>query len=166
VPAATLTALFCGGAILLAARRDDAPRAGVLSRVLPIAPLAAAAGFAMVGLIGNSKLASARSAVEAGSWQTAATKARSAERWAPWAAEPFELRAIAEVADRRLGAARSSFREAIAKDPYNWRLWFELAQVSDGAARHAALARALRLNPRGRELKAYRKSASATVGGG
>jgi hypothetical protein len=157
VPAVTLTALFCGAAILVSARRPDNEQAE--SRWTTIVPLAALVGgsaaFAFVGLLGNSKLAAARAAADDGRWKNAATTARSASRWAPWSAEPWELIAFSQLARRQLRASRASFRKAISHDPNDWTLWFELAQASDGAARARALGEARRLNPRSPEIAAY-----------
>ena len=57
-------------------------------------------------------------------------------------------------------AARESFRKAIAKDPHDWTLYYELALASRGAERRAALAAAARLNPLGADIKAARKEGS------
>jgi len=157
VPAVTLTGLFCGAAILVSARRPDDEQAE--ARWTTVGPLATLVGvsaaFAFVGLLGNSKLAAARAAADDGRWQSAATTARSASRWAPWSAEPWELIAFSQLARRELRASRASFRRAISHDPNDWTLWFELAQASDGAARARALGEARRLNPRSPEIAAY-----------
>jgi len=167
VPAVTLSALFCGAAILVAARDEGARRRmPVAGRAACMAAAVSIGVFALVGLVGNSKLSSARAAADQGRWQAAEAKARSAGRWAPWSAAPWELRAVAEVALGQLPAARASFREATRRDPHDWSLWFELAQASSGQARHAALARALRLNPKSPELQTYQRAAGAASAGG
>ncbi|MGH3078462.1 MAG: tetratricopeptide repeat protein, partial [Gaiellaceae bacterium] len=78
----------------------------------------------------------------------AADEARRAERLEPWSVEPLLLlgRARARSGDRV--AAAATFRRAARRDPGNWRSWYELAAVSRGAERAAALRRARELNPR------------------
>lgn len=157
MPAVTLTALFCGAAILVSARRRQEDR-GMARRltVVPLAAVLAVTGVcAFIGLLGNSKVAAARDAADDGSWQTVETKARSASRWAPWLSEPWELLATSQLARGQLSASRASFRKAISKDPRDWTLWFELAQASDGRARRQALAEARRLNPLSPEIAEY-----------
>lgn len=166
VPVVTLAALFCGAAILVAARDEESRRSMPLpGRAACLAAAVSIGVFALVGLIGNSKLSSARAAADQGRWPAAEAKARSARRWAPWSAAPWELRAVAEVALGRLPSARASFHEAIRKDPHDWSLWFELAQASSGQARDAALAQALRLNPRSPEIQTYQGAAGAGSAG-
>ena len=43
-------------------------------------------------------------------------------------------------------AARGYYRKAIAKDDTDWKLWYDLSTVSDGAESSHALAQAVRLN--------------------
>jgi hypothetical protein len=156
LPAVTLVALACGAAILVAAR-PEAP-----TRVLPTRiRLGAAAlavpliAFVVIGLVGNEATNSAKSRANVGDWRRVESKAQSAHRWAPWSATPLELSAVAQLATGRTAAARREFERAVAKDPHDWSLWFELAQASDGTARRRALAEARRLNPLSPEIGAY-----------
>ena len=77
----------------------------------------------------------------------AATEARRAERLAPWSVEPLLLsggRRRARATGRRGG-------DVPARDPPrpgNWRSWYELAAVTRGPERAAALRGARALNPR------------------
>ena len=54
-------------------------------------------------------------------------------------------RAQAARADQRGGSR--TFERVVAREPNHWRAWFELAAVSAGAEREAALRRARALNP-------------------
>jgi len=145
--AVTLAGLLCGGVIVLAARggfeRDlrPFPRAGILVAAL------AAGSFALVGLLGNSALAEAEDAVEAGRWQNAATAAARAERWMPWSARPWVVGGEARLGSGDTAGARMSFRKAVALDPNDWRAWSELAVAETGSARSRAIRRARALNP-------------------
>jgi O-antigen ligase/polysaccharide polymerase Wzy-like membrane protein/tetratricopeptide repeat protein len=158
VTVVTLVAVLCAAALLIGAR-DRRGQGIAVTRARLAVPLALlltlVALFAAVGLVGNSKLAAARTAADDGNWRSAESHARSAQRWAPWASEPWELLATAQLAGGRLGDARRSYRTATEKDPKDWTLWFELAQVSNGASRRRALAEARRLNPLSPEIAGY-----------
>jgi tetratricopeptide (TPR) repeat protein len=153
LPAVALAALACGAAVLIAARSEIKPRClGVAARV----PLAAASlalfAAAFVGLMGNLALARAGEAIAAGDYKQAEADARRARQWAPWSAQPWRKLGEAQLAAGADAAARRSFRRALAKDPTDWFLWFDLGGASKGAARRAAVAGALRLNPLSPEI--------------
>ena len=155
LPAVTLAGLACGAAVLVGGRRGEHERA--LTRVHRVAGLAAvgvAAAFAFATYVGNSALAVSSDAATEGRYERAATEARRATRWTPWASDPWEAIAEAQLARGDEAAARESFRRAIRRDPRDWSLWYGLARASDGAERAAALARARRLNPRSTEVEA------------
>ena len=156
IPAITLAGLFSAAALLVAARTENRTREIVRTgRAVAVGLLAALAVFGLVGLIGNRAVAAAGHAAGSGDWRKVEGKARTAARWAPWSAEPWQLRAEAELAARDRPAAIVDFRSAIAKDRQDWTLWFGLAQASRGQSRRQALAQALRLNPRSPEIADY-----------
>jgi hypothetical protein len=147
MPAVTLTALFCGAAILVATRaRRERPLGSRARAGLLVATLALGA-FAFVGLIGNSALSASADALAASDWSKAEAEARKAARWAPWSSDPWQLLGQIELARGDEIAARAAFRKAIAKDPHNWELWLGLAGSSDGRAQKRALDQVARLNP-------------------
>jgi Flp pilus assembly protein TadD len=151
-----MTALFCGAALLIAARRDEAsPLSRGLRIALVVLVLGLAAG-AFVGVIGNEPLAAARRAAEAGNWREAERQARKAMRWMPWSSEPWQVAGEAQVALGELETARATLRTAIDKDPDDWELWLDLSLASKGRERREAASRALRLNPLGPELASAR----------
>ena len=115
-----------------------------------------ALGF--VGLIGNVALADADRAAGLRQWNKVASEARRAHRWAPWSTEPLHLLAEAQYARDDLAAARSTLREALAKDPANWQLWFNLAAATQGEERARALAKATRLNPLSPQIAIWRNT--------
>jgi hypothetical protein len=165
LPAVTLAALACGAAVLVAARREVpgfalSPRLRLAAAVAALPLLL----FVVIALVGNAATASATNAANDGNWSRAASQARSARRWAPWSATPWQLRAEAQLAGGNVPAARASFRTAVAKDPHDWTLWFGLAQVSHGAAARRALATARRLNPRSPEIAQYAAANASTLG--
>jgi O-Antigen ligase len=156
LPAVTLTALFCGGALLVAARRRDEvlerpARAGALAAAL------AASALALVVAVGNSALASSDDAIAAGNWSKAEAQAKRAKAWAPWSSDPWRRLGEAQAASGDLRGARVSLRRAVAKDGGDWSLWYGLASVARGREQAHALAEATRLNPLGSEVAQLRE---------
>jgi tetratricopeptide (TPR) repeat protein len=153
LPAVTLAALLCGAAVLVAARAEIEPHSFGIRLRIPLAVTSLvlfAASF--VGLMGNLALARAGDAIAASDFRKAESDARSAHRWAPWSGQPWQQLGETQLAAGEYAAARRSFRKALAKDPDDWFLWFDLGGASSGAARRAAIAQALRLNPLSPEI--------------
>lgn len=154
--AVTLAALLCGAAMVLAGTSQARPFG--LARSARVGGLVAAAvvgGFAFVGLVGNRAIASADHAGAARRWSREERDARKAIRWAPWSTEGRRLLAEAQYARGRASSARATLRRALADDPGDWLLWFNLAAASQGQARAHALRSALRLNPHSPEVAEY-----------
>jgi tetratricopeptide (TPR) repeat protein len=150
LPAVTLAGLSCGVALLVARRSaaDERPL-GIRLRALGLAAMVVPAAFTFVAFVGNSALAVASDAASEFEYERAVTHARRASRWTPWASDPWETMGEAQLALGEKTVARSSFLEAIEKDPDDWSLWFGLFRASDGAVRQAAEERVRQLNPRG-----------------
>jgi hypothetical protein len=165
MPVVTVSALFCGLALLIAGRRDA--KAMVVTghaRVAALAVVVALSAFAFVALVGNSALAAADAAVRNDPEQAEA-EARKAMRWAPWSSEPWRMLAKAQFAAGDAAGARRSLRKAIAKEPRDWNLWYELALASDERpAIRKALDEAARLNPRGSQIADLRKALRLPAG--
>jgi hypothetical protein len=158
LPAITLAGLACGAALLVAARRPEDERLlRGRHRALGLTAVGVAAAFAFVTYVGNSALAVSSDAATQGEYERAASEARRAARWAPWASDPWEAIGEAELVRGEELEARRSFRTAIEKDPGDWELWYGLARASDGPERAAALERARRMNPRSTELQAFER---------
>ncbi len=155
--AVTLTALFCGAALLIAGRERASRRAlAVPARGIALVTMLAAVSFAFVGLGSNVALSESGKATAAENWNKAESQARKAISWAPWSSAGWQLLGEAQLQQGQLGAARDSFRTAIAKDRNNWDLWLDLAFASGGRARREAAAAAVRLNPLSPEIEAVR----------
>ena len=157
MPVVIILGLFCGGAVLIAARRDRdvramSPRlrAGALAVVLVISALT------LVATVGNNALAAGASAATAHRWRDSERDARKAMSWMPWSSDPWQMAGEAELAQHNAAAARASFRKAIAKDRSDWELWVDLALASPQPARRRAALVALRLNPLSPEIAASR----------
>jgi hypothetical protein len=148
----TLPAILIGASLVVAARTTDASSSRRAVRPLAIAVASATAVLAFFIILGNVPLTNAIAAADSSRWPDSARQARKAIRWLPWSSEPWRLLGEAELAQRDRAAARAVLRKAIAKDPQNWQLWFDLAAATDGAASKAALARASRLNPLSPEI--------------
>ncbi len=82
--------------------------------------------------------------------------------YAPWSPEPWRKLGEAQAVAGNRAAARVSFRKAIAKDPRDWTLWFDLAVASQGPDRERALDGASRLNPLSPEIATARQNPQET----
>ncbi len=153
----TLAGLLCGVALLRADATDARLVASTRQRYALLAATVAVGAFAVVGLVGNNATAKSVRAVHAKQWPQAQRYASTARTWAPWSAAPLLWRGEAQVGAGELASARRSLNAAIAKDPGDWALWFDLALASPraGRAQRHALATALRLNPLSPEVREF-----------
>jgi O-Antigen ligase len=157
MPAVTLTALFCGLALLALARRERKPQPlRPKVRMAALGGTAVLVGFVLLGLLGNSAISASSQSANARHLSRAESLARRAMKFAPWSAEPWRRLGEAQVLAGKPAAARDSFRKAITKDGRDWTLWFQLAEASQGRERQRALAEASRLNPLSPEIAAAR----------
>jgi hypothetical protein len=169
--AVTSAALLCGVACVIAARPggEETRQLTGRTRAVALGAIVALIGVAFVGLVGNLAASESANAARDGNWSAAARHARRAVDWAPWSADPWRLLGEAQLGAGDTAPAQRSFREAIAKDPGDWTLYFDLARATTGRAQLAALAAAARLNPRSPEVAELRRELAAerpiTVGG-
>ena len=131
LPVLVLPALACGTILLAEARTSPPVPVTAPLRALGVAAAVGAMAVALVANVGNRALADGFAALERGDTQRATEDARRARAWAPWSHEPWQLLGEAQVASRQDAAARRSLGEAIQRAPEDWRLWFDLAIVSD-----------------------------------
>jgi hypothetical protein len=156
--AVTLAALTCGIALLLAARGEEGPRLGRAPRAVGVALAALVGVVALAGFAGNRAEASASDALDSAQLRTAASDARQARRWEPWSAEPWRLLGESQLQAGEVAQARASFLRGLEQDRGDWELWLDLALVTRGDERRAALAEVARLNPLSAELRQLRGS--------
>lgn len=154
----TLAAFGCGVALLLAARGADAPPLARRARVPAVAVAVLLAAVAIAGYVGNQASASASNALDAEHLPAAAADARQARTWEPWSPEPWRLLGEAQLQQGRVGEARSSFQRGLQEDRRDWELWLDLALVTQGSERQAAIGRVAALNPLSTELRDLRGS--------
>jgi O-antigen ligase len=150
MPVVTVAALSCGAAIVAVARGAPRPlRRGV--RLGGAALAITLAGCTLVLLAANRDLSSAAAAAGAGS-ATLESRARDAQRWAPWSPDPPRWLASVQLERGNRTEARRLLEEAVARDRTDWSLWLELAVASHGAERTRAITTAVHLNPRGLDV--------------
>jgi hypothetical protein len=116
---------------------------------------------AFVALIGNTSVSKSAAAARAGDWSASERLARRATTWAPWSTQGWLLLGEAQIGAGNAAEARVSLRKALAEDPGDWNLWFDLARASEGRAQVAALSNARRLNPLSPEVAAFRQELTA-----
>jgi O-antigen ligase len=161
--AVSLTGLFCGAAILVAARRDEDEQREMSSRgrYVLLGAVIVVMVLAFVGLVGNMSLSRASAAAGKGDWATSVKDARRAHTWAPWSSEPYRLLGEAELGQGDTKAAIASFNKALGKSPDDWNVWFDLARATTGRPQQQALAQATRLNPLSPEIAELRREVAA-----
>jgi hypothetical protein len=154
-----LTGLFVGCLLLIAHRRpEERPLPAGLRAAGAIVGVAAA-GFAFVGLTGNTALAQAQAANQHHRYEDAVRAASRARRWMPWSPAPLQALGTAGLEQDNTSGAKASFRAAISLDPNNWQSWLDLAASVHGKARAGAVARARALYPRSPEITEFEKEA-------
>jgi hypothetical protein len=149
LPAVTLVPLLLGGYALLQARKTAVSFRRVPTRALGLAVAAAVGAFSLVGLLGNSALATSDSATAAGNYPKGERYAHRATTWMPWSGAPWRALGAARRSRGEIAQARSAFARAAAEDSGDWRAWYGLALTSRGSARRSAFRKAVLLNPRG-----------------
>ena len=158
MPAVTLAALACGVGLLLAARGTETRPIGLAPRAVGVGAAAALVCVAVLGLVGNRAELAAADALDASQLNSAADEARLARRWEPWSGTPWRLLGESQLQAGSVDRARGSFLRGLRHDRGDWELWLDLALVSHGGERRAALARVARLNPLSAELRQLKAS--------
>jgi O-antigen ligase len=153
MPAVTLAALACGIALLLAARGAGERQLGTAPRIVGATAAALLGSVALLGLVGNHAELASANALDAEQLHSAAEEAQQARRWEPWSGTPWRLLGESQLQAGDVERARTSFLRGITEDRGDWELWLDVALVSRGAERRAALDRVAELNPHSSELR-------------
>jgi hypothetical protein len=141
-------ALLCGVGVIALGRPDDAGRrVGSVPRAVAVTVCVLGGALALPQLLADNAIDQGWGALPTAGRQ-ALEDADRAGSWAPWSAEPDELRGDAWRSLGNLSRARAAYRAALESEPSDWRLWAKLADVSDGSGKTTALRRAHALNPK------------------
>ena len=103
--------------------------------------------------MGNRAEQASADALDAAQLTSAAGEARQARRWERWSGTPWRLLGESQLQAGQVDRARRSFLEGLEHDREDWELWLDLALVSRGEQRRAALERVAELNPQSTELR-------------
>jgi O-Antigen ligase len=152
MPVVTLAAFFVGFGLIGLSRAAGTASMPVQQRAVGVLAVLGLGALVVWTLLGNIALSASTAATETGNYPKAVREAKDAATFLPWSSQPWRRMAEAQAAANHLEAARVSLRKAVAKEPKDWTLWFDLAQVSSGEARKAALDEALRLDPMSAEI--------------
>ena len=144
-PVLTLVALACASVIV--AEATDASDPIRRSRIALLATVVACVPLVAVVTVGNRAAGSRCDCLRRARLRTFGERSR----------ESRATRAVVGRAARAPGTSTGggwssrgstgTFERVVAREPDHWRAWFELAAVSAGAEREAALRRARALNP-------------------
>ena len=154
LPAVTLGTLLLAVALVRLGPPEPVRAVTTAARALVLGGATLLGAVAIAVHAGNGATADANDLLDRGDAGAARRAAVRAERFRPWAAEPWELMGEAELALGRTAEARAHLRRAIHEDPRSWNAWLSLAVASTGRERTAALARAQTLNPLAPEVAA------------
>jgi hypothetical protein len=152
LPILVLPALACAVALIAEARTAAAVSFSAWHRAVGVSAIVCVIAVALVAHVGNRAVGASARALERGNTGDAIEAARRARTWAPWSHEPWQLLGEAQLAAREDAVARRSLREAIRRAPEEWRLWFDLAVVSEEPEARRAITRARELNPLSTEI--------------
>jgi hypothetical protein len=155
LPAVMLAAVCLAGALMMASHRSRSLRVAGLARPVAGAVVLVLLVAALAGLQGNTATADSADAGARGDWHAALSSANTAVSWAPWSAAAWVSLGDARQALRRPGGL-AAYRHAARLDPGDWATWFAIARGTSGRTREQALARAERLNPRGKAILTFR----------
>jgi O-antigen ligase len=146
-PVVTGSALAMGSVLAGGDPRSGLVRIDGAVRIAGVAAAAFAAAFVVASLAGNSYVVSAEARMTAGDPAAAAARASRAQKFVPWASEPWVVIADSDTRAGDFVEARAALHQALERDRHDWTLWVRLAAVARGEERAKALRRALELNP-------------------
>jgi hypothetical protein len=162
----TSTALLCGAAAVIAARRRERlVELPALPRTVIVAVSVACFAGACVGWIGNTALARAETARDEGRYATSIADANRARRWMPWSARPKLVAGESYLLAGARPQARRLLRRALDQDDGDWETWLALSRVTSGRESRRALERAGALNRPDPSISALEQKVAAKASG-
>jgi O-Antigen ligase len=148
MPAVTLMAVALAAALmaepwpaLAASRHQNAGRVVLVGGAVLVAVAAAAT------LPGNLATEQSRRLLDGRNTQAALAAAVRATDRAPWSADAWRARGLAQLALGRSRPAAADFRRAVSDDGGDWESWYDLSRALPQDEKRVALERAMRLNP-------------------
>ena len=142
-----VTALALAGPAMLWCRLGSEGRRARLAAPARVGATVACLGMCLLlvpGAVSTSLVRRSQQAMTQGDLRDAAAKADDAVASAPWAATPRLQRGLVAEAAGDLPAARASIREAVEREPENWRHPLALARVEAESGDPGAAVRQLR----------------------
>jgi hypothetical protein len=154
-----LAALGLGAGAIAVAGGLSRPRGRGAASAMPrplraglVALAITAAAVQVPALVGEERIRASREAAREGDLARSRALAEDALDAAPWAASPHEQLALVAEAEGQFPKARRQVREAIGKEPDNWRYPLLLSRILAAEGRReqarAVFARGRRLRPR------------------
>jgi hypothetical protein len=164
MPAVTVGVIALGGSALATHARSARPTLlSSATRVTASLFLLAAAITPVVVLASQRQLNDARDALTARDCGRVIDRATASIETLEIRPEPYEVLAVCQQRRGHLGFAIQAMREAVERDPDNWRYHYELGILLGGAGQNARaeLLVARRLNPHSPEVKMLLREAPA-----
>jgi cytochrome c-type biogenesis protein CcmH/NrfG len=146
LPAVTLAALLCAGAVVAGNRRLSQGIPPPV-RAVTVAAVVVVGVVGAIGLLGNRALSASSDAAARHDYSAAVSQARRARTLAPWSSQPWLQLANIRLQQGRSREAVEAYRRALAKDPDDWTIWVGLAGITTGAEHAHALGRLRVLAP-------------------
>jgi hypothetical protein len=137
-----VTVLALGGAAVAAARRSRGrPATRWYMRIAVALAAAGAVAVQVPGLVSSTEMRRSQTAEQAGNGGLAYAWANAAVSAEPWAADPYEQRALVLEAAGRLRPAAQDLGRAIAHEPDNFVHWLLRSRIETELGEIAAAAR-------------------------
>lgn len=141
IPILGLGAALIAGAALALPRRSHSKLPRTRAALVLAAVLAGA--LMIPGLVSENRMRATEAAFSVGLVERAGDLATDAVEAAPWAADPYAVRALVMLARERPGRAAADVRAAIEREPQNWRHRLLLARVQIDSGNDEAALQAL-----------------------
>ena len=151
IPAVFAPVVICAALLTAAAPARGLARDGYWLGIGTVAAAWVAIVAGGLVVLTQLELDQSRNAASANRIGEGLQRAEAAKTVLPWSSEPYTQLALLESYRGDLSQSRSYLRQALDRDPEDWRLWLIEASLQrrtgDAAASQAAYARAVSLSP-------------------